>query len=100
MTNLFGKAQLPPFDKRKAVFAGTWYEGDGAKLRSQLLDYLQTADEKLKMVPCEPGFEQNRPVSSSIWPAWLLMPVTCFQVVRLLSSMTKRESKESIEFSS
>jgi MEMO1 family protein len=69
MTNLFGKAQLPSFEKRKAVFAGTWYEADGQKLRAQLQEYMQLADENLKTSPFDQSFTGNTALAGNVLAA-------------------------------
>jgi len=66
MSNFFSKATLSWSDKRRATFAGTWYESDPAKLKAQLLRFLQTADDDLKKTPVEPTFSHNEKIDGAV----------------------------------
>jgi hypothetical protein len=66
MSNFFSKATLSWSDKRRATFAGTWYESDPAKLKVQLMRFLQTADAELKKTPIEPAFSHNEKIDGAV----------------------------------
>jgi len=67
MTNFFSRAGLTSGqDKRRAAFAGTWYEADANKLRAQLSRFLEQADEAMKTVPIEPSFKMNSKIEGSV----------------------------------
>src|SRR5690349_3304202 len=56
MAKFMGKA----FDgKRRAVFAGQWYEADSEKLDKQLCDFLDAADNDLN-APTAPTFSCSK----------------------------------------
>lgn len=66
MSNFFSKATLSWSDKRRATFAGTWYESDPVKLKAQLVRFLQTADDALKKTPIEPSFSPNEKIDGAV----------------------------------
>jgi AmmeMemoRadiSam system protein B/AmmeMemoRadiSam system protein A len=67
MSNFFSKASLyGNQDKRKAAFAGTWYEADPSRLKSQLDKFLHTAEAVLKKAPADPLFGSNRELAGSV----------------------------------
>ncbi|HEY9773581.1 MAG TPA: AmmeMemoRadiSam system protein B [Planktothrix sp.] len=66
MNNFFSNASLSWQEKRRAVFAGTWYEGDGKRLAPQLSRFLQGADEQLKKEPIDESFAGNAPIQGSV----------------------------------
>jgi hypothetical protein len=59
MNNFISRASLNFSQKRQPTFAGTWYESDAKKLRSQLDSYLLKAKETMIQKPVETGFESN-----------------------------------------
>ncbi|MBS1954028.1 MAG: AmmeMemoRadiSam system protein B [Cyanobacteria bacterium SZAS-4] len=59
MNNFVSRAGLNFSQKRQAAFAGTWYESDAKKLRSQLSTYLSKANQALQQTPIESGFTSN-----------------------------------------
>lgn len=68
MPNFLG-AQLNFSDRRKPIFAGTWYESDPAKLRAQLERYLQAARSNMVEVPVDSSFSGNEPVAGQVLAA-------------------------------
>ncbi len=66
MNNFVSRAGLNFSHKRQAAFAGTWYEADSKKLRSQLSNYLSRAKESLQQKPIESGFISNFAPSSPL----------------------------------
>ncbi|CAN5589369.1 AmmeMemoRadiSam system protein B [soil metagenome] len=66
MNNFISRTGLNFSQKRQAAFAGTWYESDSKKLRSQLSAYLSKAQETMMHKPIEPGFNGNLAPSSPL----------------------------------
>ena len=66
MSNIFGKVIITPSDKRKTSFAGSWYEGDGRKLKPQVAGFLKSALDKIKSRPCDESFAGNQPPRGAI----------------------------------
>jgi AmmeMemoRadiSam system protein B/AmmeMemoRadiSam system protein A len=67
MTNFFSKTGLSSGqDKRRAAFAGSWYEADPSKLRAQLTRFLEQAEKTLKATPMEPSFQTNAKIQGSV----------------------------------
>ncbi len=59
MNNFITRASLNFSQKRQPSFAGTWYESDAKKLRTQLDSYLLKAKETMTEKPVETGFGSN-----------------------------------------
>jgi len=66
MSNFFSKATLSWTEKRRATFAGSWYESDPAKLKTQLQRFLQIAGEHLKKTPVETTFSGNEKIDGAV----------------------------------
>ncbi|HEY9715409.1 MAG TPA: AmmeMemoRadiSam system protein B, partial [Chroococcales cyanobacterium] len=59
MFNFGARANSTIPERRSPSFAGTWYEGVGTKLKSQLDEMLNRASNKLDKQTVEPSFEPN-----------------------------------------
>lgn len=67
MSNFFSKASSQGRqDRRQTAFAGTWYESDAGKLRTQLDGFFKVADKTLAEQPVEPGFAPNEKLSGDV----------------------------------
>src|SRR5580704_8095633 len=54
-----GKEKSSGATKRAASFAGTWYEGDGKKLKLQLDTMLSKAGDESQAKPVDASFDPN-----------------------------------------
>ena len=67
MNNFFAKAnQSSGQEKRRAVFAGTWYEADPSKLRSQLERYIDSAEKRMEKQPSDPALQANQVIEGPV----------------------------------
>lgn len=66
MSNFFGRAGLSWQDKRKAVFAGTWYESDPNRLQSQLKQFIGDADKHLTQSSFDKSFAPNAAIDGAV----------------------------------
>jgi len=67
MTNFLNKLGLSGEDeKRPALYAGTWYESEPGKLRSQLSRFLEHASKTLKTTPVDPSFEPSQKIDGNV----------------------------------
>ena len=67
MNNFFAKAsQSNGQEKRRAVFAGTWYESDPNKLRSQLERYLNSAEKRMEKQPSDKALQPNNAIAGPV----------------------------------
>lgn len=66
MSNFLGKANIFSPDRRRAAFAGTWYEANPARLKAQLEQYLKSASDKRKESPYDLSFRDNKPPQGAV----------------------------------
>ncbi len=80
MNNFFAKAgQSSGQEKRRAVFAGTWYESDRNKLRSELERYLNSAEKRMEKQPSDKALQPNNAIEGPYWLWWHHTPAICFR---------------------
>lgn len=67
MNNFFSEANLSNGqDRRQAAFAGTWYESDPNRLRSQIKRFRVAAEEALEREPSDTSLSPSKPIEGAV----------------------------------